>query len=74
LCPPLAQRRYDFMRISSGNKLAGRFGNVPPQKRSTYPWNEARQTNACTYQRVETIIALAEIFLQMLNNLTRPPQ
>src|SRR4029453_2766049 len=28
--PPLAQLRDDVTRISSGNKLASHFGNIPP--------------------------------------------
>ena len=57
------------MRISSGNKLASHFGNIPPQHRSAYPRDEARRTNPHANERRETIVVIAEIFFEMLNNL-----
>ena len=67
---PLAQCRYDVIGISSGNKLTSCFGNVPSQEGCAYPWSEARHTNSQANERVETIVAVAEIFFEMLNNLT----
>ena len=70
LRPSLAQRRYDVMRISSRNKLARGLGNIPSQDGSAHPWNEACHTNSQADKWVETIVATAEIFFEMLNNLT----
>ncbi|PYI72690.1 MAG: hypothetical protein DMF02_02950, partial [Verrucomicrobia bacterium] len=71
---PLAQSRYHLIGISSRNKLTSRFGNVPTQDRSAYPWKEARQTNPGADERVETIIRIAEILFEVLDDLTGSPQ
>jgi hypothetical protein len=57
------------VRISSGNKLASHFGNIPPQDRSAYPRDEARYANPDANERGETIVAVAKIFFEMLNYL-----
>src|SRR5215510_7174168 len=70
LCLALAQCPYDLVRISSGDKLAHHFGDVPAQHRSAYPRSKAGQVNANANERVETVVAIAKIFFEMLNNLT----
>src|SRR5436190_1445694 len=66
--PPLAQCRYNVMGSSSGNELASCLRNIPSQERRAYPWHEARHANAKANERVETIVAIAEVFFEMPNN------